>query len=54
MADGGLILALQKTHDIDFVAPLDVATGSKTNNVVLEERYWTVFKSDSSSREHLG
>ena len=36
-------VALQKVFDIDYVAPLDVRTGTQTDNKLLAERYWTVF-----------
>jgi hypothetical protein len=41
--DGGLDVIVQKSRDIEFVPPLDVATGTKTTNKSLIERYWTVF-----------
>jgi hypothetical protein len=44
VADGMLMVALQKVYDIAFISPLDVSTGSRTNNVALEERYWTIFR----------
>jgi hypothetical protein len=42
--DCGLLVVLQKIFDMPFVAPLDVKTGTRTDNAVLQERYWTVFK----------
>lgn len=42
-ADGGLTVIMQKTLDIPFVSPLDVATGAKTDIAFLKQRYWTVF-----------
>jgi hypothetical protein len=42
-----LVVALKKKYDIPFVAPIDVPTGDKINNKVLEERYWTVFQPDA-------
>ena len=50
VADGTLIIALQKVHDIAFVAPLDINTGSRINNAVVEERYWTVFRPGAFNR----
>jgi hypothetical protein len=47
VADGALIIALQKVYDLGFVPPLDINTGSRTNNAVLEDRYWTVFRPDA-------
>lgn len=38
-----LLFVLKKSHAIDFVAPLDVATGTQTDNAMLQDRYWTVF-----------
>src|SRR5215813_4155369 len=48
--DGGLVVVLQKVRDIEFVPPLDVATGTKTTNKALKERYWTVFGSSEDRR----
>jgi SAM-dependent methyltransferase len=42
LAEGALVVIFQKTRDIEFVPPLDVATGTKTANKALIERYWTV------------
>jgi hypothetical protein len=39
-----LVAVLQKVFDIPYVAPIDVETGTRTNNKVLEQRYWSVFK----------
>jgi hypothetical protein len=44
VADMGIVAVLQKVFDIPFVAPIDVNTGTRTDNKVLEERYWSVFK----------
>jgi hypothetical protein len=41
--DAGLHIVLQKQHDIPFVPPIDVATGTRTDNEKLKQRYWTVF-----------
>jgi len=46
-ADTMLLVLLQKTFDTPYVAPLDVATGTRTENKVLEERYWSVLKPDA-------
>jgi hypothetical protein len=43
-ADMGLVTVLQKVFDTPYVAPIDVQTGARTNNKLLEERYWSVFK----------
>ncbi len=43
VVDGGLWATFQKVHDIEFIPPLDVNTGTKTTNAALIERYWTVF-----------
>jgi hypothetical protein len=45
--DCGLTAAMQKIVDISFVAPIDVNTGTRAENKLLEERYWTVFKPDA-------
>jgi len=44
ISDGGIAVAMQKVYDIEFVPPLDVATGTTTDNKALQERYWTVLK----------
>lgn len=46
-ADTMLLVLLQKTFDTPYVPPLDVATGTRTTNKVLEERYWSVLKPDA-------
>jgi len=43
LQDVGVVIVLQKQHDIDFVPPIDVPNGTKTNDVLMKERYWTVF-----------
>jgi hypothetical protein len=48
--DGGLTVILQKVQDIAFIPPLDIATGTKTTNKALIERYWTVFGADQDGR----
>jgi hypothetical protein len=40
----GLTVCLQKQYDTAFVPPLDVRPGSETDNPILAERYWSVFK----------
>ena len=49
VADGAVVVAMQKVFDSPFVPPLDVPTGLKTDNKMLEERYWSVFKRDAFS-----
>lgn len=41
--DCAITVVLQKTFDLDFVAPLDVPTGADAPNDELKQRYWTVF-----------
>jgi hypothetical protein len=43
-ADMLIVAVLQKVFDTPYVAPIDVPTGTRTENKVLEERYWSVFK----------
>jgi hypothetical protein len=43
-----LVVALQKVFDTPFVAPLDVPTGTTTEQTSLRERYWSVLKPDIS------
>lgn len=42
-ADSSIMMIMKKTSDIPFIAPLDVATGTKTSNQTLKDRYPTVF-----------
>jgi hypothetical protein len=44
------MVVLQKTFDVDYVAPLDVDTGQQTSNATLRKRYWTVFEPDAFER----
>jgi len=37
-------IAFKKLHDIPFVPPIDVPTGTKASNAELKWRYWTVFQ----------
>jgi hypothetical protein len=46
-SQGAIIIALQKTYDIPFVPPIDVNSGSTTENEELKQRYWTVFNADA-------
>ena len=46
-ADCGLTVVLQKEIEMGYVAPLDVNTGTATNNEMLKKRYWTVFTSEN-------
>jgi hypothetical protein len=39
----GIVVALQRQHALDFVAPIDVVTGGQTSNETLRLRYWIVF-----------
>jgi SAM-dependent methyltransferase len=43
VADGSLLVVIQKLYDIEFVPPLDVPNGT-VPNPELSERYWTVFQ----------
>ena len=42
-ADCGIVVALQKVIDIEFVPPIDVPTGTVVTDKNLKSRYWTVF-----------
>jgi hypothetical protein len=44
VADMGIVTVLQKAFETPYVAPIDVQTGTRTDNKVLEERYWSVFR----------
>jgi hypothetical protein len=43
VVDMGVLVVLQKSFNIPFVPPIDVATGTQTNIDSLKKRYWTVF-----------
>ena len=45
-----LLVVLKKKFDIPFVAPLDVNTGTQTDNLALAERYWSIFTPDAFDR----
>jgi hypothetical protein len=47
VADAFIVVVLQKTFDIPFVAPIDVPTGTRTEVEKLKKRYWTVFEPDA-------
>jgi hypothetical protein len=44
ISDYALLVVLQKALDVPFVAPLDVNTGTKTEDENLNRRYWTVLQ----------
>jgi hypothetical protein len=50
VADCGIAVVLQKGRAIPFVPPLDVDTGTQTDNEALRRRYWTVFDPDALKR----
>lgn len=41
--DCGIVVALQKVLDIEFVPPIDVPNGTVVTDKNLKKRYWTVF-----------
>jgi Methyltransferase domain len=45
--DCGLVVALQKVVDIEFVPPIDVPTGAIVTDKKLRNRYWTVYNPDA-------
>jgi hypothetical protein len=47
VTDSMLTIIMQKVFATPYVAPLDVATGTKTTNKTLENRYWSVFKENA-------
>ena len=53
IADGGLVVAMQKVFDTPYVAPIDVQTGTSTDNPSLKRRYWTVFHPDAFAKPWL-
>jgi hypothetical protein len=50
VSDAGIVVALQKRFQMDFVPPLDVNTGSKPANETLAARYWTVYTPNAFTR----
>jgi hypothetical protein len=44
LTDSSVCIVLKKIYDSPYVAPLDIATGTKTSNISLADRYWSVFK----------
>jgi hypothetical protein len=50
VVDTGLLVVMEKSFDIPFVPPIDVATGTRTNIDSLKRRYWTVFDPDAFDR----
>jgi hypothetical protein len=44
VSDYSIQVALRKEVDVPFVPPIDVDTGAQTSDVVLSDRYWTVFQ----------
>jgi hypothetical protein len=38
-----IAVVLQKLHDEPFIPPLDVSSGTHTDDPILRDRYWTVF-----------
>ena len=51
--DAGTLLALQKTVDMEFVAPLDMNSGMPAENAALKERYWSIFDPEALERSQL-
>jgi hypothetical protein len=45
-----ITLVLRKVFDIEYVPPLDVPTGTETDNEQLARRYWTVFTPNAFAR----
>jgi hypothetical protein len=41
--DAAIVVAMERLHDHEFVAPLDVNSGISAPNAELDARYWTVF-----------
>jgi hypothetical protein len=49
-ADAWLRIVFLKHQDREYVAPLDVDTGSQTEHATLKQRYWPVFEPDAFGR----
>jgi hypothetical protein len=45
--DSCLMVVLRKVYDIEFVAPIDVPTGTESAGPEWTQRYWTVFTPDA-------
>src|SRR5579863_1213806 len=43
MSDAGIVVALKKVRNIEYVAPLDVNAEAKAPNQIFKRRYWTIF-----------
>jgi hypothetical protein len=50
LTDASVVVILKKVFDIPFVPPLDVNTGTRTDNAALAKRYWTIFDPDAFNR----
>lgn len=48
LQDTGITVILQKCYDMDFVPPIDIPAGTKTNDPVMKKRYWTEFDRNST------
>jgi hypothetical protein len=51
-ADCAIMVVMKKVYDTPYVPPLDVNTGTKTDNKTLKKRYWSVFNEDPFDRPH--
>ncbi len=53
VVDSSLAVIFEKVRDFEFIPPLDVATGTKTTNAALIERYWTIFAPDRAQAREV-
>src|ERR1700676_5215705 len=44
LTDATIVIVFRKRFSMDFVAPIDVNTGARTNDAKLLDRYWTTFR----------
>jgi hypothetical protein len=53
VVDCAVAVAMRKIMHLDFVPPIDVPSGTPTDDPVFNRRYWTVFNPDELSAEYL-
>jgi hypothetical protein len=51
--DCGIVVAMQKVFDIEFVPPIDIPTGTVVTDKNLKRRYWTVFNPNAFRMQRL-
>ena len=51
--DCGIVVAMQKVFDIEFVPPIDIPTGTVVTDKNLKRRYWTVFNPNAFRMQRM-